>query len=129
MKFFDLETSKKLLELECESESDCYWVGENGDFFLRVSTGYSQPDYVVEAFSPLDFLDGPHAADNCKKVFGDQEHNAKGKRYFEVCIHCGLNENSHVVDTLYPQCWLDHQIRAMQSGDVVKYITEFLEKK
>lgn len=133
MNFFDLNISKYLLELKCVSSSGFYHTLSSGydcvddkvvpkRWHINQIGGF--PETTFPAFSPLDFLDGKHAAENCKKVFGDADHLFDESR--DICGHCKMITCEDIV-TLY--CWQYHQIRAMQSENVIGYISEYLREK
>lgn len=98
MKFCDIETSRKLVELGCRSESGQSWfeLQEFGPFNDKQSE-FNKRFYLCEAskirgkqvpaFTILDFLgDTEVALENCRLMFGENEKMKDGK-YQLACDH------------------------------------------
>ena len=71
MRFFSLESSKKLAEFGCLSNSDVLYHHSFGGWSLILRKDITTQDDIV-AFTPLDFLSSEeYAIENCRKLWGD----------------------------------------------------------
>lgn len=106
MRSFDIKICKALEHIGCRSS-------EMTSFHNEIGNGWQKGFYAI------DFLDGQHAQENCKKVFGDKKHDFVKDDY---CVNC----RCYIAESLFDFCWQRYQVLAMQSGNVVSYITYFL---